>query len=62
MTVQASASLISSFDSAVSITGTLLTKADNDSCGGAAVSIRGMSGKPIKCVGIGEKVKDLKLS
>ena len=59
MTGQAVASLTASFDSAVGITGALLTKVDGDSRGGAAVSIRGVSGKPIKFVGTGEKVDDL---
>jgi len=59
MTGQAAASLTASFDSAVGITGALLTKLDGDSRGGAAVSIRGVSGKPIKFVGVGEKVADL---
>jgi len=59
MTGQAAASLTASFDSAVGITGALLTKVDGDSRGGAAVSIRGVSGKPIKFVGTGEKVDDL---
>ncbi|KAL9191265.1 hypothetical protein ACHAXT_000971 [Thalassiosira profunda] len=59
MTGQAAASLTASFDSAVGITGALLTKLDGDSRGGAAVSIRGVSGKPIKFVGVGEKTADL---
>lgn len=59
MTGQAAASLTASFDSAVGITGAILTKLDGDSRGGAAVSIRGVSGKPIKFVGVGEKVADL---
>ncbi len=59
MTGQAAASLTASFDSAVGITGAILTKLDGDSRGGAAVSIRGVSGKPIKFVGVGEKTADL---
>jgi len=59
MTGQAAASLTASFDSAVGITGAILTKLDGDSRGGAAVSIRGVSGKPIKFVGVGEKTPDL---
>ena len=59
MTGQAAAFLTASFDSAVGITGAILTKADGDSRGGAAVSIRGVSGKPIKFVGVGEKTQDL---
>jgi signal recognition particle subunit SRP54 len=59
MTGQEAASLTASFDEAVGITGALLTKMDGDSRGGAAVSVRGVSGKPIKFVGTGEKTADL---
>jgi signal recognition particle subunit SRP54 len=59
MTGQEAASLTASFDSAVGITGAILTKLDGDSRGGAAVSVRGVSGKPIKFVGTGEKVADM---
>lgn len=59
MTGQAAASLTAAFDSAVGITGAILTKLDGDSRGGAALSIRGVSGKPIKFVGVGEKTQDL---
>ena len=59
MTGQEAAKLTASLDSAVDNTGAILTKLDGDSRGGAAVSVRGVSGKPIKFVGTGEKVKDL---
>ncbi|KAL3943654.1 MAG: hypothetical protein SGBAC_002274 [Bacillariaceae sp.] len=59
MTGQEAASLTASFDSAVGITGAILTKLDGDSRGGAAVSVRGVSGKPIKFVGVGERTADL---
>lgn len=59
MTGQEAASLTAAFDSAVGISGAVLTKMDGDSRGGAAVSVRGVSGKPIKFVGVGEKVADL---
>jgi signal recognition particle subunit SRP54 len=59
MTGQEAASLTAAFDSAVGITGAVLTKLDGDSRGGAAVSVRGVSGKPIKFVGTGEKADDL---
>lgn len=59
MTGQEAASLTAAFDNAVGITGALLTKMDGDSRGGAAVSVRGVSGKPIKFVGTGEKTPDL---
>ena len=59
MTGQEAASLTASFDMAVGITGAILTKMDGDSRGGAAVSVRGVSGKPIKFVGTGERTADL---
>lgn len=59
MTGQEAASLTAAFDSAVGITGAVLTKMDGDSRGGAAVSVRGVSGKPIKFVGTGETTADL---
>lgn len=59
MTGQEAASLTAAFDSAVGISGAVLTKLDGDSRGGAAVSVRGVSGKPIKFVGTGEKTPDL---
>ena len=45
----------SAFDDALGITGVLLTKLDGDARGGAALSIRAVTGKPIKYVGTGEK-------
>jgi signal recognition particle subunit SRP54 len=59
MTGQEAASLTAAFDSAVGLTGAILTKMDGDSRGGAAVSVRGVSGKPIKFVGTGERTADL---
>lgn len=59
MTGQEAASLTAAFDEAVGLTGAILTKMDGDSRGGAAVSVRGVSGKPIKFAGTGEKTADL---
>lgn len=59
MTGQEAASLTAAFDEAVGLTGAILTKLDGDSRGGAAVSVRGVSGRPIKFVGTGEKMQDL---
>lgn len=56
MTGQEAASLAAAFPD---ITGAVLTKLDGDARGGAAVSVRGVSGKPIRFVGTGERVKDL---
>ena len=47
------------FNDDVGITGAILTKMDGDTRGGAALSIRGVSGKPIKFVGVGEGIDDL---
>ena len=43
------------FDEALPLTGVILTKMDGDSRGGAALSVRQTTGKPIKFIGIGEK-------
>jgi signal recognition particle subunit SRP54 len=56
---QEAASLTAAFDQAVGLTGAILTKMDGDSRGGAAVSVRGVSGKPVKFVGTGERTADL---
>ena len=47
------------FDDALDITGVMLTKLDGDARGGAALSIKALTGKPIKFVGTGEKLDDL---
>lgn len=47
------------FDEALPLTGVVLTKADGDARGGAALSVRHVTGKPIKFVGVGEKVDAL---
>eukprot|EP00741_Cyanophora_paradoxa_P022532 tig00021464_g21758.t1 len=59
MTGQEAAALTKRFDDEIGITGALLTKLDGDSRGGAALSIREVSGKPIKFVGVGEKMDSL---
>ena len=56
---QEAADLTRSFHEKVGITGAVLTKLDGDSRGGAALSIRKISGKPIKFIGTGEKVEAL---
>jgi len=47
------------FDEALGIDGVILTKLDGDTRGGAALSIRAVTGKPIKFIGVGEKLGDL---
>ncbi len=59
MTGQEAVKIAQGFDDALGLTGVLLTKMDGDARGGAALSIRGVTGKPIKYVGVGEGVDDL---
>ena len=59
MTGQEAVRIAEGFDQALDITGVVLTKMDGDARGGAALSIRGVTGKPIKFVGVGETVDDL---
>jgi signal recognition particle GTPase len=59
MTGQEAALLTKSFNDAVDISGAILTKLDGDSRGGAALSIKAVSGKPIKFVGTGESMDAL---
>lgn len=56
MTGQEAASLSAAFNESVGITGAVLTKMDGDARGGAALSVREVSGAPIKFVGVGEKL------
>ncbi|GAB1538586.1 signal recognition particle protein [Scytonema sp. NUACC21] len=59
MTGQEAANLTRTFHGQIGITGAILTKMDGDSRGGAALSVRQISGAPIKFVGVGEKVEAL---
>ena len=59
MTGQAAAGVAKQFDDAVPLTGAVLTKLDGDARGGAALSVRAVCGRPIKYVGVGERVQDL---
>lgn len=59
MTGQESVNVVQDFDAQIGITGIVLTKLDGDSRGGAALSVVYCSGKPIKLVGIGEKISEL---
>lgn len=59
MTGQEAATLTAKFNEDIGITGAILTKMDGDTRGGSALSVRGVSGKPIKFVGVGEGVDDL---
>ncbi len=59
MTGQEAVNIAVEFDRRLAITGTVLTKMDGDSRGGAALSIRAVTGKPVKFIGTGEKVTAL---
>ncbi len=59
MTGQEAANLTRTFHEQIGITGAILTKLDGDTRGGAALSVRHISGQPIKFVGVGEKVEAL---
>ncbi len=59
MTGQDAANTARAFDGALPLTGVVLTKADGDARGGAALSIRAITGKPIKFIGVGEKTDAL---
>lgn len=59
MTGQDAVNVAQSFDAALGIDGVILTKLDGDTRGGAALSVRAVTGKPVKFVGMGEKLDDL---
>ena len=59
MTGQDAANTAKAFNDAIPITGVVLSKADGDARGGAALSVRHITGKPIKFIGMGEKTDAL---
>jgi len=59
MTGQDAVNVAQSFNELLSISGVILTKLDGDTRGGAALSVRHITGKPIKFIGVGEKLDDL---
>ena len=59
MTGQDAVNVASSFDEQLGVDGIILTKLDGDSRGGAALSVKAVTGKPIKFAGTGEKIEDL---
>jgi len=59
MTGQEAVRIAQGFDSALGVTGVILTKLDGDARGGAALSIYGVTKKPIKYIGVGEKTEAL---
>jgi signal recognition particle subunit SRP54 len=61
MTGQDAVNVAQSFNDQLDISGVILTKLDGDSRGGAALSIKSITGKPIKFAGIGEKMNDIEV-
>ena len=59
MTGQEAVNVADSFNSKVGIDGVVLTKLDGDTRGGAALSVKKVTGKPIKFIGVGEKLNEL---
>jgi signal recognition particle subunit SRP54 len=59
MTGQDAVNVASAFDEKLDFTGVVLTKLDGDTRGGAALSVRAVTGKPIKLIGQGEKLTDM---
>jgi len=59
MTGQDAVNIARSFDETLNIGGVVLTKMDGDARGGAALSIKSITGKPIKFIGVGEKLNEL---
>ena len=59
MTGQDAVTVATNFEAKVGITGIVLTRIDGDARGGAALSMRGITGKPIKLLGVGEKIDAL---
>lgn len=59
MTGQDAVNVAETFNARVGITGVILTKLDGDTRGGACLSIKAVTGKPIKFIGVGEKLTDL---
>ncbi len=59
MTGQDAVNVAQTFNERLSITGVILTKLDGDTRGGACLSIKAVTGKPIKFIGVGEKLTDL---
>jgi signal recognition particle subunit SRP54 len=61
MTGQDAVNVAGEFDRAVGVTGVVLTKLDGDARGGAALSVRAVTGRPIKFAGVGEKLEALEV-
>jgi len=61
LTGQIAVNVAKEFDTAVNLSGIILTRIDGDARGGAALSMKQVTGKPIKFIGVGEKITDLEI-
>ncbi len=61
LTGQIAVNVAKEFDAVVNLSGIILTRIDGDARGGAALSMKHVTGKPIKYIGVGEKITDLEL-
>jgi len=61
LTGQIAVNVAKEFDTAINLSGIILTRVDGDARGGAALSMKYVTGKPIKYIGVGEKITDLEL-
>ena len=61
LTGQIAANVAKEFDTAVNLSSIILTRVDGDGRGGAALSMKHVTGKPIKYIGVGEKINDFEL-
>lgn len=61
MTGQQAVTIASEFENNIGITGVILTKFDSDTRGGAALSLKSVTGKPLKFIGVGEKPENLEI-
>ncbi len=61
LTGQIAVNVAKEFDSTVNISSIILTRVDGDGRGGAALSMKHVTGKPIKLIGVGEKINDIEL-
>ncbi len=59
MTGQSAVDIAKAFDEELELSGVILSKFDSDARGGAALSVKSITGKPIKFIGVGEKLEDL---
>ena len=59
MTGQSAVDIAKTFDEELNLTGVILSKFDSDTRGGAALSLKSITGKAIKYIGVGEKIEDL---